>query len=280
MKRTIRHIRNLLDPYYPSTEIEGFTAILFQHFLAYSTTDMVLNSHKVIEKNVFQQIEAVVKRLISGEPIQYILGEASFYGLQLKVNPTVLIPRSETEELVDHIVKQHQHKTLSMLDIGTGSGAIPIAIKKNIPLAEVYACDISEGALQTAQENALFNQADIQFFKHDILSELPLPVGKLDLMVSNPPYVTEKEKEQMLGNVLNHEPHLALFVPNNDPLLFYRAIALKAKQSLKKGGELWFEINESFGQEMLRLMHTLGFAATILKDLNEKDRIIKSVYCD
>jgi release factor glutamine methyltransferase len=274
MKHTIQFIRDTLGPFYPATEIEGFTAILFEHFLGYSATQMVLNSAKSLDVKIFQKINEVLTRLKKGEPIQYILGETTFYGLRFEVNPSVLIPRGETEELVDSILKKHKNERLKILDIGTGSGAIAVSIKKNNPQAVVYACDISVEALQTAKKNARINQTEVNFFQHDVLSINPLPFSGFDLIVSNPPYVTEKEKTLMQSNVLDHEPHLALFVPDHDPLKFYRAIALKAIQYLNKGGELWFEINEAFGAELASFMKQHGFAANVFKDINGKDRIV------
>ena len=274
MKRTIQYIKNSLEPFYPATEIEGFIAIIFQYFLAYNATQMILNSEKTIELEVYNKIEALIKRLKTREPIQYILGETTFYNLRFEVNPSVLIPRFETEELVDHILKKHGKNKLKVLDVGTGSGAIAIAIKKNNSLAEVHACDISSEALQTSQKNADLNVVEVHFFHHDILSEKPLSISGFDLIVSNPPYVCENEKAAMNSNVLEHEPHLALFVPNNDPLRFYQAITLMATQHLSKNGELWFEINEAYGPEVAELLMAHGFNATILKDINGKDRIV------
>ncbi|HKM94730.1 MAG TPA: peptide chain release factor N(5)-glutamine methyltransferase [Prolixibacteraceae bacterium] len=278
MKQTIQHIKKTLDPFYPATEIEGFIAIVFQYYLGYNATQMILNSDKTIEFEVENRIESVIERLKTGEPIQYILGETTFYDLRFEVNPSVLIPRFETEELVDGILKKHGNNKLKFLDIGTGSGAIAIAIKKNNPLAEVYACDISIEALKTAQKNADLNQVEVHFFHHDVLSDKPLPISGFDLIVSNPPYVCEKEKAAMNRNVLEHEPHLALFVPNNDPLRFYRAITLMATQHLSKNGELWFEINEAYGPEVADISTTHGFDAIIIKDINGKDRIVRGIF--
>lgn len=278
MKQTIQHIKKTLEHFYHASEIEGFIAIIFQHFLGYNTTQMILNSDKTIEFEVENRIESVIERLKTGEPIQYILGETTFYDLRFEVNPSVLIPRFETEELVDGILKKYGNNKLKFLDIGTGSGAIAIAIKKNNPLAEVYACDISTEALQTAQENANLNQVEVHFFHHDVLSDKPLPISNFDLIVSNPPYVCENEKAAMNRNVLEHEPHLALFVPNNDPLRFYHAIALLAIKHLSKNGELWFEINEAYGPEVAEILTAKGFDTTIIKDINGKDRIVRGIF--
>lgn len=274
MKRTIDHIRKSLLPIYPISEIDAFIYIIFNHLYNFSRTDLILKTDHVFNNEELKAIDSVIERLKTGEPIQYILGKTTFYDLPLKVNPSVLIPRNETEELVDHILKRHPNRKVKILDIGTGSGAIPIALKKNNPLADVYACDISQSAIDTAQKNAFINQVEIAFFNHDILSDNNLPFGEFDLIVSNPPYITEKEKSLMATNVLEHEPHLALFVPDNDPLKFYRAITEKAVCLLKEKGELWFEINEAYGAGVLSLLERHNFDAQLLKDINGKDRMV------
>jgi release factor glutamine methyltransferase len=225
------------------------------------------------------------EQLIQSIPLQYILGETEFYDLTFKVNPSVLIPRPETEELVDWAlitsrIINGETEILKLLDIGTGSGCIPIAIKKYIPLADITAIDISETALNTARQNADLNQVVINFIHDDIFnpSNLDLINTKYDLILSNPPYVTESEKEQMLDNVLNHEPHNALFVSDNDPLVFYRAIADFALAHLKINGFLFLELNEKFGQKTLNLLKEKGFKAIELRqDMGGKDRMIKAV---
>jgi release factor glutamine methyltransferase len=232
-----------------------------------------------------KQLFKIHEQLIQGKPLQYILGETEFYDLTFKVNPNVLIPRPETEELVDWAlitsrIINGETEVLKILDIGTGSGCIPISIKKYIPLADITAIDISEAALNTARQNADLNQTEINFIQDDILnpSNLELINTKYDLILSNPPYVTESEKEQMLDNVLKHEPHKALFVPNNDPLVFYRAIAEFALVHLKINGFLFLELNEKFGQETLNLLKEKGFKEIELRqDMGGKDRMIKAV---
>ena len=274
MKPTIEHIKNSLEPFYPQSEIESFIAILFQHFMGYSTTQMLLNKDAILSSDIVHQIEKVLHRLKKCEPIQYILGETMFYDLRFEVDGSVLIPRGETEELIDRIIKRHKNKTLRVLDIGTGSGAIAVSIKKNLPFAEVFACDVSHKALHTAKKNASINGVEVNFFYHDILSEMALPEHNFDVWVSNPPYVTEKEKVQMERNVLDYEPHLALFVPDDDALMFYRTITEKATRYLKPKGELWFEINEAYGNAVLQLLESHGFEATIFSDLNGKHRMV------
>jgi len=232
-----------------------------------------------------EQLFKIHEQLIQGKPLQYILGETEFYDLTFKVNPNVLIPRPETEELVDWAlitsrIINGETEVLKILDIGTGSGCIPISIKKYIPLADITALDISELALSTARQNADLNQAEINLIHDDILnpSNLELINTNYDIILSNPPYVTDSEKDQMLDNVLKHEPHNALFVPNNDPLLFYRAIADFALDHLKINGFLFLEINEKFGRETVYLLNEKGFKEIELRqDMSGKDRMIRAV---
>lgn len=232
-----------------------------------------------------EQLFKILEQLIQGRPLQYILGETEFYDLTFKVNSDVLIPRPETEELVDWALItiraiNGETEVLKILDIGTGSACIPVSIKKYIPLADITAIDISESALNTAKQNADINQTEINFIHDDILnpSNLELINTKYDLILSNPPYVTDSEKEQMLDNVLKHEPHTALFVPDIDPLLFYHAIADFALNHLKKNGFMFLEINEKFGQETINLLNEKGFKEVELRqDMSGKDRMIRAV---
>lgn len=218
----------------------------------------------------------ILEDLKSGKPIQYILQEAWFYRLKFRVNPAVLIPRDETEELVDLIIRQEKstaNSSRELLDIGTGSGCIAITLKKNLPWIEVSALDVSEAALEVAKQNAQDHDVSIQFIHADALSYTSTVL--YDVIVSNPPYVKEDERADMHGHVLNHEPHQALFVSNDDPFIFYRSIATLALKNLKQGGRLYFEINEFLGAEMLELMERLGFKEIQLhKDLQAKDRML------
>ncbi|MES3018929.1 MAG: peptide chain release factor N(5)-glutamine methyltransferase [Bacteroidota bacterium] len=223
----------------------------------------------------------MLSELKKGVPVQYLLGETEFYGSVFKVNPSVLIPRPETEELVDWILKDIKadksgYEGLKMLDIGTGSGCIPVTIKKYVPGLEVYAVDVSVDALAIAEENARLNNIEIDFIQDDMLK----PVAdwdKFSIITSNPPYVTLAEKEQMHVNVLEHEPHLALFVPDNDPLIFYKAIAAFADRHLESSGLLYLEINENLGQETVSLLKSSGFKDIHLRqDLRDRDRMIKA----
>ena len=226
----------------------------------------------------------ILEELKTGKPLQYVIGETEFYGLTFKVNPSVLIPRPETEELVEWILSDlRKPKTsiegLKIIDIGTGSGCIPISLKKNLPEAQLFALDISPEALDVSTQNAALNQTMVNFIQADILNLLnkQLTAEKFGIIVSNPPYVTDAEKEQMLPNVLQHEPHIALFVPDNDPLIFYKAIADFAIKHLDTTGSLYLEINENLGEETVQLLKQMGFKKIELRqDLSGKDRMIRS----
>ncbi len=216
-----------------------------------------------------------LSRINNQEPIQYIIGEELFYGRKFKVNPSVLIPRPETELLVDKIksfAHQYKSKTLRILDIGTGSGCIAISLALEIPRSIVTAVDISEDALNYAQKNAALLQANVNFLKLDILNEEIK--SQFDLIVSNPPYISKEEKNAMRKNVLDYEPHLALFAPGSDPLVFYKEIALKGKKALAGGGSLWLELNEHFGEEVKTILEKIGYKnIQLFKDLDNKNRI-------
>lgn len=219
-----------------------------------------------------------VKDLLKNKPIQYIIGETEFCDLKFKVNENVLIPRPETSELV-HLIVNSQRSTAnsqqSILDIGTGSGCIAISLAKMISGSEVYALDISEKALEVAKENAVNNNVEVTFIHDDILSLKNKIDTKFDIIVSNPPYVRELEKAEMRDNVLNWEPHNALFVSDNNPLIFYRIILEFAKSHLKENGEIWFEINEFLGKEMTELCNEMGFSQVeVFNDFRGKERVL------
>lgn len=274
MKDSMKYIAENLEGLYDKNEIDSFIYLIFNHLLGYGRKEMILMRNEILSTENKERIHEVVERLKVFEPVQYILGETEFYGLRFFVKPGVLIPRNETEELVDLIIKRNKHKKISVLDVGTGSGCIPVAVKKYIPESEVWSCDISETALSVAKENAFRNSVEIFFVNFDILSNQTFPVTGFDIIVSNPPYVTEKEKQLMQPNVLEYEPHEALFVPDNDPLKFYRAIVEKSAVLLKIGGDVYFEINEMFGDDVRKLLESNNFTAEIVKDINGKDRIV------
>jgi release factor glutamine methyltransferase len=231
-----------------------------------------------------ERIESILTRLKTGEPVQYILGHAEFYGLYFKVNPSVLIPRPETEELVEWAISSVGSLQLaagSILDIGTGSGCIAISLKKNLKDAQVSAIDISPEALKTAKENAELNEVDVNFIQNDILNltHHSLLTTHYSLIISNPPYVTLDDKKQMHTNVTDFEPHTALFVPEDDPLIFYRAIADFASTHLEKGGLLFLEINENYGEQTVDILkHKLFNNIELRKDMSRKYRMIKAIH--
>ena len=252
-------------------EIISWAYISIDFLLGYNRSDCIIHANMDIKTDVSDKLKQIIADLKTNKPIQYIIGEAEFYGIKLKVNEHTLIPRPETEELAQWIL---QHDFTSALDIGTGSGCIPIVLKKNKD-AEITAIDVSESALLVAKENAKINEVEINFLLQDILKMTTLP--KVDVIVSNPPYVLDNEKELMLANVLDNEPYLALFVADNNPLLFYKKISDLAFTSLPKSGLLFFEINERFGKEIVAMLSAIGFVDIELKkDINDKDRMIKA----
>ena len=267
----------VLQGVYDKEEVHCFFYILCDFFLQYSRFEVSMALDTIVSAKNITAFDMALLRLKKQEPIQYILGTTEFYGLTFKVNEHTLIPRPETEELVDWVLSNlhDQDRVLDILDIGTGSGCIAISLAKNIPTARVSGLDISEKTLEVAQENAVKNQVLVSFCKKDILETTALK-NKYDVMVSNPPYVRQLEKKAMNANVLDYEPGLALFVPNEDPLLFYRKIAQLAMVSLQTRGWLYFEINEYLSKEMDVLLKEIGFAnIEIKKDFREVPRMIK-----
>lgn len=234
--------------------------------------------HFLEEKDLPEAFLQDFERLKRGEPIQYIIGKAPFYGREFLVSPATLIPRNETEELVHLIIKENPQQGLRILDIGTGTGCIPISLFLEMKEPEVYALDISLEALKVARQNAKSLKAEVNFLQGDILRER-IPLESLDILVSNPPYIPEKGKAEMHKNVLDFEPGLALFVPDEDPLLFYRRIAELGREHLKKGGRLYFEIHEDFGPETVDLLESMGYQEVrLIQDLNGKNRIVTAVW--
>ena len=264
---------------YDSDEASAMILILLEHYFKITRVKMALEPDMRLSESEMLTFHFAVKDLLKNKPIQYIIGETEFCDLKFKVNENVLIPRPETSELVMNIVKRQKTKDkrqLSILDIGTGSGCIAISLAKNIPDSKVYALDISEKALDVAKENAFNNNVDVTFINDDILSLKNKIETKFDIIVSNPPYVRELEKADMRDNVLNWEPHNALFVSDNDPLIFYRNILEFAKTNLNQDGEIWFEINEYLGKEMTDLCKEYGFSdVEIFKDFRGRERVVK-----
>jgi release factor glutamine methyltransferase len=269
-----------LSSVYDEKEIESFFYLVLENFHDKKRIDLALNPQMEMDAEQLLRWQSVLAELKKQKPIQYILGETEFYGLPFLVNENVLIPRPETEELVELIVSNNQitksTNPLKILDIGTGSGCIPISLKKNLPNAEVYAIDVSEGALATAKKNAELNKVQVTFLLQNILETEELE-QRFDIIVSNPPYVRNLEKAEINPNVLEYEPHLALFVEDNDALLFYQKIAQLAMKNLNPNGQLYFEINQYLGKETIKLLQDLGFKNIELRqDIYGNDRMIKS----
>ncbi len=255
-----------LSELYPKTEIDAFFFRLVKDRFNFELTDVFTKPHFEILDSELTEMNSVLERLKHKEPIQYILGKTEFYGLEFLVNKHTLIPRPETEELVELIInKLSDLENCSILDIGTGSGCIAISLKKHLENSEVSAIDFSENALKMAQKNADLNKTDINFIQKDILKTEELP-QKYDVIVSNPPYVRNLEKQEMKDNVLNFEPHSALFVDDENPLVFYDKIADLAQKHLNKNGLLFFEINQYLGNEMEELLNQKNFKNIEIKN--------------
>lgn len=264
---------------YSSAEIKNFFFYVLSDLLCVSKLAILSEPYKKIDEKIVQRVKAIVLELKKMVPVQYVLGKADFYDMVLRVSPSVLIPRPETEELVDWIIKDYKDKKISVLDVCTGSGCIALALKNNLPASRITAIDVSKEALEVAKKNALALGLEVEFLEADALTpEAKLNPADYDVIVSNPPYVLPSEKEHMQKNVLEYEPQQALFVPENDPLLFYKAIA----SFVKKGGRnitLYFEINETKGRELIDLLSNMGYQEiTLRKDINGKDRMIKCTY--
>ena len=272
-----------LSAIYPKTEIDSFFFILMEEKLQMQRIDTVLKPNFLITEKNLIDLKTIVKRLQKEEPIQYIIGNTEFYGLPFLVDKNTLIPRPETEELVTWVLDEIKVLTnnkiteLSILDIGTGTGCIPISLAKNLTSLNISAIDISPEALLIAKQNAILNKVTIEFIELDILNAESLP-QEYDVIISNPPYVRELEKVEIKNNVLENEPHLALFVADENPLIFYNKIADLAKQQLSENGMLFFEINQYLGKETLNMLVKKGFKNIQLKkDLFGNDRMIKCV---
>ncbi len=277
--------RKELSTLYDINEIDSLCMIVLTDVTGISSAMIKAFPEKEISPIQSEAIDKILTRLKTGEPVQYILGHTEFYGLPFKVNPSVLIPRPETEELVDWVLGDWRaaeggwKKPYNILDIGTGSGCIAISLKKNLIDAQVSAIDISPEALQTAKENAESNNVNITFIEADILNltHHSLLTTHYSLIISNPPYVTLQDKNQMHTNVTDFEPHTALFVPEDDPLIFYKAIADFAAEHLEKDGLLFFEINESYGEQTVEILtHKLFKKIELRKDMSGKFRMIKA----
>ncbi|MCL2651096.1 MAG: peptide chain release factor N(5)-glutamine methyltransferase [Candidatus Azobacteroides sp.] len=288
MQVTIDYIKEQLKPFYPESEIKSFIRLMLDFVCKIEPYEISIGKGKKLSDNERKEIDRIVEFLKEYKPVQYILGETEFFRLRFLVDESVLIPRPETEELVELILNDYKGKNIQILDIGTGSGCIAISLAKNMPLSKVYGIDISEGALNVAKKNAALNDVEVRFFLRDILDcfvprndELSSSMTEhsLDVIVSNPPYITPDEKKTMQDNVLRYEPHIALFTSQNKPLLFYERIAYLSKSLLKPGGRIYFEINALYGDKVCDLLKNAGYGDVQLhRDISGNDRIVRGTY--
>ncbi|WP_461452496.1 peptide chain release factor N(5)-glutamine methyltransferase [Mucilaginibacter sp.] len=279
IKEVFADFKQNLTAIYDANESEALTLMVISEITSLSKAQVKAFPEKEITVEQAEKLNNILSRLQTGEPIQYILGYTEFYGIPFKVTPSVLIPRPETEELVEWVLNSvDKHSELTVLDIGTGSGCIAISLKKNLPEAKVSALDISGNSLKIAKQNAELNNADVKFIRVDILNiKSGIEIPKSEIIVSNPPYVTLHDKTQMHTNVTDFEPHTALFVPEDDPLIFYKAIADFAIGHLTADGFLFFEINEKLGNGTVDMLRDKGFKNIELrKDMSGRDRMIKA----
>jgi len=272
-------LKDTLQDFYSNSELDQLAKSLLMSRMKLDSTAYLLASEAEVSDEVLEQLRSDIQRLSMHEPLQYVLGNTSFYGLEIQCNPAALIPRPETEELVDWVLSEVQLHSCVLIDLGTGTGCIPLAIKAKRPSWQVSAIDVSEEALALARTNALSLVLDVHFEAADLLkdfSDLAIK-DKFNVVISNPPYIPNADAMSMLPNVLNHEPNLALFVPDSDPLLFYRRIVGFSEQYLEKEGYVFVEIHEDLSEETIQLFHQAGFANIELrKDLQGKPRMIKA----
>jgi len=280
--RTIKDIKPLmireLIAIYPEPEINALSTIIIKTVFGVSRLHSLIQPDDSVSRKKADEIISICNELKTGKPLQYILGETSFYNCVIKVNPDVMIPRPETEELVDLIIKENKGCSGEILDAGCGSGCISIALAVNLPGTRVTGIDICEGAVKTSEDNAILNDVNVTFLVADILNPNHNLKVNAGIIVSNPPYIRESEKEQMAKNVLDFEPQNALFVPDSDPLLYYKAILKMADTNLIHGGKIYFEINEAMDRKMTELLKSSGFSSVeVIRDINGKNRIVKGI---
>lgn len=278
MHPAYNYIKQAINGQYPDTEASAIAKAILTDVFQLSTTDLYASKDMNFSTNQAEKLEVIINRLRANEPLQYILGNCYFCGLDFHVEPGVLIPRPETAELVEWIIsdRKSSDSPIRILDIGTGSGCISISLAKNLPQSEVHAWDISEDAIRIASDNANRLDANVRFRQTDVLGQVPTNT-MMNVIVSNPPYITEAERTDMDANVTDWEPGTALFVPDNTPLLFYERIADIGKQILTPDGTLYFEINQRFGTETVDMLRKKGYRNVELrKDLSGNDRMIKA----
>ena len=279
IKNFIKDFKIRLKSQYPTEEISAFLYIIFDDLKKWTKTQLLINDNQSLSSDEITKLDKIIVRLQNNEPLQYILGYTEFYDMRINVAPGVLIPRQETEEFIDYNSRIYpKNSKLNILDLGTGSGCIALGLAKDFPLSKVYACDISDTALTIAKQNARQLKLNVHFFNADILN-FPKQnyAEKYDLLVSNPPYVRNSEKELMNSNVLNYEPKKALFVSDKEPLIFYEAIADIGKTILKPKGRVFVEINEFLGEETKMIFKKFGYhSVEIIKDISSKDRFVNA----
>lgn len=278
--KLVEYIRAELSPYYPEKEGNAILFHLFDGILGYEQTDIILNAENIIAVADIDKFKKAVRQLKEKKPVQYILGHTDFGNVVIKVDSRVLIPRPETEELVNWIVEESGPGAIRIVDVGTGSGCIAISLKKHLPNSQVMGTDVSEDCIELAKENAEANQVNVNFRVQDALDadevKKVVQPNSLDIVVSNPPYIQYKDRYQMDENILGYEPVKALFIDDDEPMLFYKAISHFAATALKSEGLLYFEINEKFGNEVEKVMREFGFEnVEQRKDINDKVRFVR-----
>jgi len=277
LQDTKQAMKHQLSNVYDALELNSIVNILIEEVTGWDALHQNIHKNDAFEQSHTDQLTQYVEKLLTGKPLQYIIGKAWFMGKAFMVNEAVLIPRPETEELVEWIVEYAQiiNKTLSILDIGTGSGCIPISLKQAIPNASITAIDISKEALAVAQQNAATYNTNIEWIELDILQTKQLK-DQYDIIVSNPPYIPLREKPNMQPQVIDHEPAIALFVPDQYPLIFYSKIAHIGKSALKPNGQLFFEIHYDQGEAIMALLNEMGYHAELRQDIYGKDRMVRA----
>ncbi|UII34314.1 peptide chain release factor N(5)-glutamine methyltransferase [Fulvivirga ulvae] len=275
-KKLLKYITDEIQLEESTEEVLSIAYMIMEHVFNLDKAEIILDRSINVANSKARELNEFIKRINTHEPVQYIIGQTEFYGREFKVDKGVLIPRGETEELVHLIINENHGKRIKLLDIGTGTGCIPITLLKELRGSRAFAIDYDPRAMKVARKNAELHKVQIEFLLIDILNE-PIPVQSLDVIVSNPPYVTESDKLLMKPNVLKYEPAMALFVEDSDPLLYYRRIAELAKSTLKEHGILYFEINERFGEDVQALLEIMDYSKVqVIKDLHGKDRIVRA----
>ncbi len=278
----ISYLAAVLTPLHGEREAAALARLVIRAVTGRSQAELLRDGGMPFPGELLPKVNNILRQLKERKPVQYILGETEFYGCRIRVTPSVLIPRPETEELVDHVVRELKGKKekISILDIGTGSGCIAVALAKHLPQTEVYACDVSEEILQVAKKNAAANGVKVHFFREDILHPVTAPEMMFRYIVSNPPYIPEEERKEMQPEVVRYEPPGALFVPEEDPLLFYRAILKFAETHLEKAGLLMAEVHEKYAGEVAQLFRKACMSAVeVKKDINGKERFVVCTAC-